>query len=87
MEVDFFLPPGAGGGPGTAQSVQVNCSPGKKILGGGVTTDNWVDSTVRYSGPNASGTQWRVIIQRTPGGDSPFGDVTMAHAYAICATV
>jgi hypothetical protein len=85
VRIDFFVPPGAGDLPGTAQDVTVSCPSGKKVLGGGVTTDAWVDSTVRQSGPNGAGTAWHVIIQRTNGGDSPFSGVTPGHAYAICA--
>ena len=57
------------------------------MLGGGVTTTDWVDSTVRYSGPNTVGTAWHVIIQHTSGGDSPWDDPTTVRLYAICANV
>jgi hypothetical protein len=87
VQEDFPLPPGAGDIVGTAQQDVANCPAGKKVLGGGITTDDWVNSIVRYSGPNAAGTQWRVIIQRTNDGDSPFSGVTEAHLYAICANV
>jgi hypothetical protein len=85
-KADFPLPSEGDGYSGTAQSDEVSCSPGKKILGGGITTDSWVNSIVRYSGPNASGTKWMVIIQRTNDGDSPDKSTTQAHLYAICAT-
>ena len=81
------LPPEGDGYVGTAQGITVNCPAGKKILGGGVTTDEWVNSIIRSSGPNAAGTQWKVIIQRTNDGDSPNSGNTPVRVYAICANV
>jgi hypothetical protein len=87
VKFDFNLPPEGDGFVGTAQFVVANCPAGKKVLGGGVTTDDWVNSIVRFSGPNDAGTQWRVIIQRTNDGDSPNSGNIGAHVYAICANV
>jgi hypothetical protein len=81
------LPPEGDDYVGTAQGISVNCPAGKKVLGGGVTTDEWVNSIIRSSGPNAAGTQWKVIIQRTNDGDSPNSGNTPLRVYAICANV
>jgi hypothetical protein len=87
VSFDFNLPPEGDGFVGTAQFVVAACPTGKKVLGGGVTTDDWVNSIVRFSGPNAAGTQWRAITQRTNDGDSPNSGNIGAHIYAICANV
>ncbi len=77
VQVDFNLP---AGNPGTGQIWQVDCSPGKVVLGGGVRLNGWrPDSVVRESGPNGNG--WFVHIQNT----SSDGGDTGAHVYAICA--
>ena len=81
------LPPEGDDYVGTAQGLTVSCPAGKKVLGGGVTTDEWVNSIIRSSGPNAAGTQWKVIIQRTNDGDSPNSGNTPVRVYAICANV
>jgi hypothetical protein len=86
VSFDSNLPPEGDGFSGTAQQIEATCPAGKKVLGGGVTTDQWVNSIVRFSGP-VGDTKWDVIIQRTNDGDSPDKDNVGVHVYAICATV
>jgi hypothetical protein len=79
VQTEFNLPDGD---PGTGQIWWATCSPGKRVLGGGVTTDDFRNSVVRYSGPYLNGTAWIAFIQNT----SEDGDTT-ARVWAICASV
>ncbi len=81
VQFSFNLPHGD---PGTGQYAPVYCSSGKKVLGGGFTTDQFSNAIVRMSGPYDGGTAWIVDVQQTGDGDFGGHDVT-ARVWAICA--
>jgi hypothetical protein len=58
---------------------EVQCPAPKKVLGGGVVTDNSLMS-ISSSGPT-SDTMWEVIVSNKAGYQVPF------RVYAICASV
>ena len=68
---------------GDTQEVTTNCSPGKKVLGGGYATiDGFTDRfEVGRSYPGEDESSWTVFVRNTKSTDKAI------RVYAICATV
>jgi len=65
---------------GTRQFDIVHCPTGKKVVGGGFSTDDFRDLTIMMSGPTANGSGWIFdVISHGPGN-------TMGHFRAICVS-
>ena len=61
----------------TGETVNVDCSPGKKVVGGGLKIPSGVAFEVTASYPQSDGEGWEVTAQ------SPGPDLTL-NVYAIC---
>jgi hypothetical protein len=59
----------------------VGCSPGKKVLGGGVEGTGDTTQTINGSYPRSSETEWRAVVNNTSTTASGF------IVYAICGFV